>query len=161
VECHSDDLRGSSSDKESGLADGFTIPEVLLALALLTVAAVAVGGAVRSSLDLIARAREVAQPPIGWSIGRDALLRAGSIIEVEEGGRISLPDGSRVRWDANVEETDMPDLFFVEFEVEAEEREKKEEILLFRPSWSQAIDRGPLMNEARKDIEDSLKDVER
>ncbi|MEM0966851.1 MAG: prepilin-type N-terminal cleavage/methylation domain-containing protein [Verrucomicrobiota bacterium] len=143
------------------MESAFTLPEVLLALALLTVAAVAVGGAVRSSLDLLTRARFVEQPPIGFSIAMDALLKTQSVDAAEEGDRINLPDGETVRWNADVEDTGIPDLFRVSIEIEVGDREGTREVLLFRPSWSNAIDRGPLMEDARRDIEDRLEEVER
>lgn len=140
---------------------GFTLPEVLLSLAILAVAAVAAGQAVRASLGLLERARNVEQPPLGWTIGREALLRAGSIDEAEEGGRIDLPDAGNVDWEADVEETELPDLFEVVLRVEAEDREKTETLFLFRPAWSSPIDRGPLQEEARRQIEDRLREVNR
>ncbi|MBC2603110.1 prepilin-type N-terminal cleavage/methylation domain-containing protein [Puniceicoccus vermicola] len=140
---------------------GFTLPEVLLALALLTVAAVAVGGAVRSSLNLLGRAREVRQPPIGWSVARDQVLLAESREELEEGDRMNLPNGDRVRWSANLDETEIPDLFMVELEIEAGDRESKERLFLFRPDWSVSVDRGPLMDDARREIQKRLDEVNR
>ncbi len=142
-------------------ARAFTLPEVLLALALLTVAAVAVGGAVRSSLDLLTRARAVEQPPIGWSIARDEVLRGGSRDEIEQGGRINLPNGDRVRWEADVEETGLPDVFAVQLAIETGEKETAESMILFRPEWSSAVDRGPLMEEVRREVRRRLDQVNR
>jgi len=134
---------------------------VLLALALIALAAVAVGETVRSSLDLLGRARSVAQPPVGWSIAREALLRAASGDEAEEGGRINPPAGGDVRWEAQVEETGLPDLFEVRLAVEAGDRETESVLYLYRPAWSNAVDRGPLFEDARKIIEDRLREVNR
>ena len=143
------------------LRKAFTLPEVLLALALLAVAAVAVGGAVRSSLELLGRARVVEQPPIGWSVARDQVLLLEVREDVEQGDRINLPDGESVQWDANVEETSLPDLFEVQLEISTRDRDKTETLFLYRPDWSNAVDRGPLMNDARRDIRDQLEEVNR
>lgn len=115
----------------------------------------------RSSLDLLGRARAVDQPPVGWSIARDELLQVGNEDEAEEGRRINLPDGSRVRWEARIEETDLPDLFEVRLSIEADDRETESTLFLYRPAWSNAIDRGPLFEDARKIIEDRLREVGR
>ena len=139
----------------------FTLPEVLLALTLLTLAALAVGNAMQSSLALLTRARSVEQPPIGWSIARGDVLELEGREEVEDGGTIDLPDGSRVRWEAEVEETEIPDLFAVELQIEVDDQETNEVLFLYRAERSNAVDRGPLMDDARREIQDRLEEVNR
>jgi len=147
--------------KTSAGPRAFTLPEVLLALALLALAAVAVGGAVRSSLDLLGRARVVEQPLIGWSVARDQLLLLENRQDVKQGDRINLPDGETVRWEAEVEETGLPDLFEVFLEMSSADREKTETLFLYRPEWSNSVDRGPLLDDARREIRDRLEEVRR
>lgn len=119
------------------------------------------GNAMQSSLTLLTKAREVEQPPVGWSIARGTVLELESLEEVVKGGRIDLPDRSLVRWEAEVEETEVPDLFEVELLIESDDRESRETLFLFRPSWSNAVDRGPLMDDARREIQDRLEEVNR
>lgn len=147
--------------RSSGNRRAFTLPEVLLAVALLAVAGVAVGQAVRGALDLLGRARAVEQPAVERSIGREALLRAGSLEEAEEGDRINLPEGGDLRWEAEVEETDLPDLFSVRLRVDGEAGEREERLFLYRPDWSNPVDRGPLQEDARRQIEDRLEEIDR
>ncbi len=140
---------------------GFTLPEVLLALALLALAAIATGQAVRSSLALLERARHVEQPSPGLSMARDALLEAESEEKAEEGGTIDLPEGGSVDWTADLEVTELPDVFEVELTVDSADGETVERLFLYRPGWSSPIDRGPLFEDARRQIEDRLEEVER
>jgi len=140
---------------------GFTLPEVLLALAILSLAALAVGQAIRGSLALLERARRVEQPSLGLALAREALLRAASEEDAEDGGTLSLPEGDDADWEAEVEVTELPDVFEVELTVDAAGGETVERLFLFRPGWSSPVDRGPLMEEARRQIEDRLEEVNR
>lgn len=140
--------------------EGFTLAEVLLALALMGLAAVAVGQAVRSSLALLERARKVEQPPLEVALARSELLAAESLEDAEDGGTVRLSEGSDADWEAEIEVTDIPDLFEVVFEVDADGEEIREVMFLFRPEWSSPIDRGPVFEDARRQIQRRLEEVD-
>jgi prepilin-type N-terminal cleavage/methylation domain-containing protein len=137
---------------------GFSLPEVLLAVVLLGLAAVAVGQTVRSALGVLERSREVGGEKPLQSLATRALLRSESRELAEEGGRLDLPDRLRLEWSSETETTGIPDLFAVTLDWEADREAGERKLYLYRPEWSDPVDRDPLQERARRAIEDRLRD---
>jgi len=137
---------------------GFSLPEVLLAVVLLALAAVAVGQTVRSALGVLERSRDVGGRPPLQSLATRALLQSDSREEAEDGGRLDLPDRLRLEWSAETETTGIPDLFAVTLDWEADREAGERNLYLYRPEWSDPVDRDPLQERARRAIEDHLED---
>lgn len=89
---------------------------------------------------------------------RSQIVQLADRDEVEDGGIITTLDLGEADWEAEIEETDVTDLFelrlFIDFENPDAERIRYEEVLyLLRPTWSDPIDRSSLLEEARQNIE--------
>ena len=140
---------------------GFSLPEVLLAVVLLALAALAVGQTVRSALGVLERSRQVGSELPLRGLATRALLESDSREEAEEGGRLTLPDRLRLEWSAETEATGIPDLFAVTLDWEADPKTGERILYLYRPDWSDPVDRGPLQERARRAIEDRLGDGRR
>lgn len=133
----------------------FTLIEVLAALAILGVAATVLAGAyvnvllARQALDAGAEDGELVE------LARAAAFATESAQDLRTGGEIPRPDGSNVRWTAEVEPTDLPDLVRVALEVElpraneAEPRVLRQTFLVLRPTWTEERENGLL----REDLE--------
>ena len=67
-----------------------------------------------------------------------------------------MPDKTSLRWDANIEPTELADLFIVELEGEIPGDEgwsQRERLMLFRPEWSDPGDRDQLREDNRQRLE--------
>jgi general secretion pathway protein I len=127
----------------------FTLVEVLVSLAILALAAVALGGAY---LNLIVaedkiRRRDAAQDDLHWA--RVALLGEPERAKVEQGGDVILPDGRTARWRATITATEVSDLFDVALEMDAPPPDNaggdlvqaSQLLRLLRPTWSTEAER--------------------
>ncbi|HEX2100199.1 MAG TPA: prepilin-type N-terminal cleavage/methylation domain-containing protein [Candidatus Synoicihabitans sp.] len=137
---------------------GFSMIEVLIALAIFALAAVVLGAAYINVLNAYARATEVAQQQEDVRFARQAVFQQADREELEKGGDFQTTDGRRVSWQATVEPTNLPDLFEVRFicEVSGAPGSRPEafeqRFRLLRPTWSEADEREKL----RKEIHDRI-----
>lgn len=139
---------------------GFTIIEVLMALALFSFAAVMMGTAYVNVLNAYAIAARSTQGEEDVRFAREMLMQETDFKKAEEGGEFTSADGRSVRWRAKVAPTSLPDLFDVAFTCETAEsggaspQTTTQTFRLLRPSWSEAGDRDKLRQEVRKRIEE-------
>jgi len=141
----------------------FTLLEVLVALSLFAVASAML---VQSALNAV-RAYELVQP----ESNREQMFRfvLRTIIatedreEMEDGGDITLPDDSVANWEAEIEETQLLDLFLVTIEVElddgfggsGEEITRSYQVHLYRPDWDyEDGNRDEILEDRRDNLED-------
>ena len=131
-------------------AAGFTLIEVLVALAIFALAAVVLGAAyvnVLTSYDAVSRRSEHEQE---LRLVRAAVLAESDRTVVEQGGTYPLPDNRSVQWTATVEEAGVADLFRVQFRCTMPEPGRpdpwvREEVFfLLRPTWSDPATRDRL-----------------
>lgn len=145
---------------------GFTLLEVLVALAIFALAAVVLGAAyvnVLNSYALASRDRGVDEDA---SFAYAQLLAEPDRKKAEEGGEFESAGGRRVRWTARIEDTTVADLFAVTFECEASEPLQETQkitrsFMLLRPTWSDAGERERLRAEARVRIEERQLEMKR
>ena len=139
---------------------GFTLLEVLMALVIFAVAAVMMGAAyvnVLNAYDIVGRGNFRSEDV---SFARQQLLAESDREKAEEGSDFEGADGARVTWRATIEQTQLPDLFRVEFicEVAAttagqpQPAPAREVFFLLRPSWSQGLDTTQLKQDAKERI---------
>lgn len=139
---------------------GFTIIEVLMALALFALAAVVMGAAYVNVLNAYAVAGRSTQGEEDVRFAREQLMLETDVKKAEEGGEFTSADGRNVRWKAKIQPTQMPDLFDVTFTCESNEPgttkplDTTQTFRLLRPTWSDAAERDKLRQEARKRIEE-------
>lgn len=143
----------------ASLRKGFTLIEVLVALAIFAIAAVVLGATYVNLIQAHAaiRDRDVADSDITWA--RDALLVEPERDKVERGGDVVLPDGRTATWRATITATNVSDLFDVVLELSApppagsgELVRTSEKLRLLRPTWSTEAERKALRDKAKDRI---------
>ena len=152
---------------------GFMLLEVLIALALFGMSAVfLVEGVGLVSKEIVNRKnfRDL-EGDLVWI--RSQVFEQTDYEKMEDGGDIQALTMGEVRWETEIEMTEVLDVFRVsltlvydgndEFEVEG--GEKTYIMYLFRPTWSKnsdfATERGRLLDEKRKQMEQMREDRRR
>ncbi len=140
-------------DKELGR--GFTVIEVMLALALFGVAVTTFTAAYLNIINSIASV-QVDQPfEQDMTMIRLAAFSNALIEDLEEGGEVHTGSHGEAAWRVEYEPTLVADLFKVRLFVEILDREKEEmreveEVhYLTRPTWSDPVEREELRAETR------------
>lgn len=138
---------------------GFTLVEVLVALAIFAIAAVVLGTTYVNLIQVHAaiRDRDGSDADIAWA--RDALLVEADRATAERGGDVILPDGRTATWRATITATGVSDLFDVVLELSAPPPggsgdlvRVTEQLRLLRPTWSTEAERKALRDKARDRI---------
>lgn len=140
----------------------FTLVEVLVALAIFAIAAVALGGAYLNLIQLHAalKLRDGSGEDMQWV--RVALLAEPDRATAERGGDLVLPDGRNATWRATITPTNVSDLFDVALELNApapigsgtgDVLRHSSKLRLLRPTWSTDAER----NELRRKAKDRIK----
>jgi len=139
---------------------GFTLVEVLVALAIFGLSAVVLGATYLNLIQLQAamRVRDTAPDDLHWA--RAALLAEPDRALAERGGDVVLPDDRRAIWRATITPTAVSDLFDVTLEVEApppggtgEQVRSTSTLRLLRPTWSTEAERNQIRQQARQRLE--------
>jgi len=135
---------------------GFTLIEVLVALAIFAFSAVVLGATYVNLLRTHAalRERDGSGDELQWA--RDALLSEPDRATAERGGDVVLPDGRTANWRATITETNVSDLFDVVLEMDSPPLDgggdlvkNRAALRLLRPTWSTAAERTELRRKAR------------
>jgi general secretion pathway protein I len=138
---------------------GFTLIEVLIALAVFVGAAVVLGASYLDILNAYAQIEHEGDYRNEIKFARSTLLAEPDFDTAEKGGDFEASNGHRVSWKATIEPTNTADLFKVNFECEINGAELKqplhttESFRLLRPTWSKADDREKLRADARTRIQ--------
>ena len=137
---------------------GFTLVEVMIALAVFALAAVVLGSAYVNVLNAYEQVGDAAARDEDLRFARQAILLEADREKVEDGGDFQSVDGRQVRWEAQIEPTETADLFEVTFTCEiaassdAEARRYEQRFRVLRPTWSEGTDREKLRSESAKRI---------
>ena len=96
---------------------------------------------------------------------RSQIIQIADREELEEGGEITTLNLGEAEWRAEVEETETVDLFKLDLEIafenpESEPIEWAETLYLLRPTWGDSFERGALLDEVRRRIEDEAFDMD-
>lgn len=94
---------------------------------------------------------------------RSQVIQIADREELEDGGEITTLNLGEAEWWAEVEETDTVDLFRLDLEIAFENPdgdpiEWAETLYLLRPTWGDSFERGALLDEVRRRIEDEAFD---
>lgn len=133
----------------------FTLIEVLVSLAIFALAAVVLSAAYLNVISGYQTRDELHTQEAGWQLARILVTTEPDLTKVEAGGNLKLPDQSTITWSADVQPTNLADLFAVTLHVQAsgENRWDKEgRLMLLRPAWSDPGDRDRLREDSRQRI---------
>ena len=145
-------------NQKSKIGPGFTLLEVLVALAIFALAAVVLGATYVNALnayEMAARHNEYAED---LRFVRAALLTQPDREKASAGGDLDLGDNKRARWTADIAPTNTVDLFSVTWTCEITDPDRREPyratqvMLLVRPTWSDPVERSKLLELAKERI---------
>lgn len=129
---------------------GFTLLEVLAALAIFALAAIVLGGAYVNVLMGYEHAERATPVDADVQSCREILFREPDLEKVEEGDDLETVDGRQIMWRAIVAPTEIADLFDVTFEVMIrggsgrKDELRREQFRMLRPTWSEDDERETL-----------------
>ncbi|MFT3829538.1 MAG: prepilin-type N-terminal cleavage/methylation domain-containing protein [Opitutaceae bacterium] len=147
------------SPHQASRRQAFTLLEVLLAVTLFAVAVVVLTSSYLNLIEGLAAVRldREFEQEVRWV--REQVLVQTDQEELAKGGEMTSPAGAKISWSAQVQPAAMVDLFTIELQVEMavgkrEARRHQERLVVLRPSWSEPTERGKLLEEAKKRIEE-------
>jgi len=129
---------------------GFTLIEVLLALALFAISVVVLASSyvnVLFGLEAVQVDRVLEQE---MAFVRSVILTAPDLETIEEGGELPTAELGYAYWEAELEPTKVADLFVVHISVTLEgdgkggERTLDDRLIVLRPGWSDPLEREKL-----------------
>ena len=152
----------SSSFKKmrTHIQSGFSLIEVVVALALFAMAAVVLTDTFVNAL--LARERSVVNDAYNRDIRavRMQLLLEADREAAEDGGVYETLTNGAANWEASIEPMNIVDLFQVNLRIEFQEPQSDQEasyeetLYLLRPTWSESDERSELLQEKKDAIED-------
>ena len=140
------------------LVSGFTLLEVLVALAIFAMAAVVLGATYVNALNAYEAATRRNEYGEDLRFVRSAVLAEPDRDKVEEGGQLDLGGNKRARWQADVASTGTADLFAVTWTCEITDPVRPQPyrvtqtFMLLRPTWSDPVERSQLLEQAKEVI---------
>jgi general secretion pathway protein I len=152
-------MRRRSKTTRAHSPGGFTLLEVLMAMALFAMAAVMLASAYLNVLNSYETAGRAAQLNEDFAFARQLVLNEPDRKKVEEGGEFATAAGHRARWSVEIASTNVADVFRVAFNCEISDPVRQEpdrvtqSFLVMRPTWViDAAERGKLKEEAKTRI---------
>lgn len=137
---------------------GFTLLEVIVALAVFALAAVVLGSAYVNVLAAYESAARGNQTDEDVRFARAQLLAEPDHDKAETGGDFTSPGGRPVKWRATIASTQTADLFTVTFVCElggaagVEARTVTENFTVMRPTWADPTENTKLKQDAQDRI---------
>ncbi len=134
---------------------GFSLIEVLIALALFAVCSNLIASAFINALLARERNPESNYQDIAIDTVRKQLLLEKNFEDAEEGGTITLLKKGEASWTVEIYPTDIIDLFECRLDIEFLESENpnqetySETLYLLRPTWSESGERSSLLQEKK------------
>lgn len=146
----------------AGRRRGFTLIEVLVALAIVGFAATALVASYVNVLNAYAVVGKAAEKDEDLRFARSQLLVEADRTKAEQGNSFDLPEGGRATWKTTIESTDVPDLFHVTFTCEFSGTDRvstgpvTENFMLLRPTWSDGAEASKL----RQNLKDRITELQ-
>ena len=137
---------------------GFTLLEVLVALAIFALAAVVLGATYVNALNAYEAATRRNEYSEDLRFVRTAVLTEPDRNKVEEGGELDLGGNKRARWQVEIASTNTVDVFSVAWTCEITDPSRHEPFrtsqtfLLLRPTWSDPVEHSTLLEQVRERI---------
>ena len=139
-------------------AGGFTLMEVLVALAIFAFSAIVLASAYVNVLTSYAIASRSRAADEDASFACSLLLAEPDIDKARDGDQFESTSGRHVTWTATIDPTAIADLFTVVFTCEVadptqgEPRKIIQTFTLLRPTWSDPLERAKLLQDAKDRI---------
>jgi general secretion pathway protein I len=120
---------------------GFTVLEVLVALAVFAMAAIVLASSylnILNGYEVIARGTE---SNADLAFARSVILNEADRTKLEQGGQFDTPDGNRMTWSVEIASTNMPELFTVTLSCETSDtpqhpsEKNTQTFTVLRPTW--------------------------
>jgi len=148
-------MTGRASFSDCGnVRRGFTLLEVLVALAIFTMAAVVLGSAYVNILTAYEAAQKANARNADLEFARSQLLATADHDDAEKGAEFDSDEG-HVSWHAQIDPTPTVDVFAVTFVCELRGKTDEtvtENFMLLRPTWSDPVARSKLMGDVKNRI---------
>ena len=134
---------------------GFSLIEVLIALALFAICSNLIASAFINALLARERNPSSTYQDIAISTVRKQLLLEKNLEDAEEGGTLTLLEKGEASWTAEILPTDIIDLFECRLDIEFLESDNSnqaiysETLYLLRPTWSKSDERSSLLQEKK------------
>ena len=140
---------------------GFSLIEVVIALALFSIAAVVLSDTFVNTL--LMRERGVSNDARNRDIQavRMQLLLEPNREDAEDGGKYETLSNGSANWEAEIEPTNVIDLFQVNFRIEFQDPQDEQDpsyqetLYLLRPTWSESDERSDLLQEKKDALLDN------
>lgn len=140
---------------------GFSLIEVVIALALFAMASVVLTSTFVNAL--LAREHGQSNDIRNADIRavRMQILLEPNLEDAENGDRYETLENGTASWEASIEPTNVVDLFQVQLSIqfsepqEGQEASHTETLYLLRPTWSESDERSQLLQDKKDDLEDS------
>ena len=137
---------------------GFSLLEVIVALAVFALAAIVLGAAYTNVLTAYEVVQRANQTDEDIRFARAQLLAEPDRDKAEKGGDFIAAGGRPVKWHATIETTTTADLFTVTFVCELADapiggrKVVTEKFTLLRPTWADPVENEKLRQDARDRI---------
>lgn len=149
----------SRQSRASHACRAFSLLEVVIAVAIFGMAATVLMSAFTNAL--LARERSVSNDLLNADIRavRMQLLLEPDIEAAEDGDDYETLSSGRATWEAQIEPTNVVDLFRVELRMDFTDPPEdlppnyQETLFLLRPTWSQSDERSDLLQDKREELE--------
>lgn len=142
--------------RRPGIA-GFTLIEVLVAILIAGLAFAVLSQAFANTLWSLSLVQAEADTQGSIRFARSQILREPDRETFEDGGELPTLDLGLCTWEAEVEETEILDLFRVQLRMEFENPEGDVQPLVvenvvhvLRPTWSDPVERSQILEEAQE-----------
>ncbi len=139
--------------------DGFTLIEVVVALALFASASIGLTMAFTSILTVREHGVQNDRLDADLRAIRQQLLLEPDLEAAEEGNTLETLSSGEAQWSAEIEPTEVVDLFAVQFYVELSDPPEgspdrySETLYLLRPTWSEKDERDELLADKREALQ--------
>lgn len=140
----------------------FSLIEVLVALAILAMTIGVLSQAVTNGIRGLEAVQSDSEREQLYRFALRQVLLIEDREEIERGGDFSTPDGASITWNADIQETEVLDLFLLNVTLILPDTTSHslfqrqpghiENVYVFRPDWSDPVDRSSL----RTDKKDAL-----
>ena len=142
----------------SKLRQGFTLVEVILAIALFAMAAGILVEIVFNINFALEQLESQVNREADIRFVRRTVLAIADREKLEDGDEIRTLSSGNATWEAEIEETEVVDLFMLKLSITFDDEDSKDEphiyqLYVLRQGWSQATERSALLSEKRSLIE--------